>query len=764
MAYEELFLELLRAESEDAVTAALQKFGLDKFSDANWIPYGGRGHENNFGIVGAQQADAIGALVEKVINSVDAVLMRECLARNLDPLSNVVPKSMAEAAELFLGIPEGNLAKLSTSQRAELADNNISIVFTGNKPDEGCPCVFVIDTGEGQFPEQFGNTLVSLMKSNKISVPFVQGKFNMGGTGSLIYCSPNKNYQLVASRRNLLLTGSQKSKWGFTIVRKRPPLRHERNERYEYLAPQQKVAELDLDEIPVLPDSTNTPYRRGLKSGTILKLYEYDLPKSTKTMATTDFYRALSIKLWNMVVPIRICETRPYKGHTLQATFSGMNIRLEEDKGDVLEPGFPCNFTLNVPTVGHVDGRICLFKRNADIQRWISSREAIVYTINGQCHGSIPNDFFGRNSVNLHWIRRQLLVNVDCSRLDPQLINRLFMTSRDRTREVAEKKRLEDALAEFLRKHAGLREWNERRHQEITAEKLGAETETLELFETLVSQNPALAEILGIGAKVKVPRPGDKPTEKFGGQRYPTFLKLDGHSPNEIFTKNCPANSYCRVVLSTDAENDYLVRAYDPGKLILKPDELVRSSSLYNGKLEIQIEPTPENHQGQTLEVKAMLTSPNATDGYFSVSFHLLIGSPIDPKTKPTAPSKPPKTSTVALPRIIEITKENWREDIEIGTDEDIVTIMPGEKTTESMVNMDNKHYKTYVYLNPKRAEEVKNLYKISATIMGLWLMDQVKKGDITDEKRRSLANSLGRLLLPMIDSLGGKLVELEKA
>ena len=88
------------------------------------------------------------------------------------------------------------------------------------------------------------------------------------------------------------------------------------------------------------------PTSEELNTDTIVKLYEYALPGSTKTMATADFYRALSNKLWTVVVPIRIHETRVYKGHTLESTFSGMNIRLEDDKGDVLEEGFPGSLAL----------------------------------------------------------------------------------------------------------------------------------------------------------------------------------------------------------------------------------------------------------------------------------------------------------------------------------------------------------------------------------------------------------------------------------
>jgi hypothetical protein len=763
MAYEELFIDLLKAEREEDVTDALTVYGLEKFTDTNWIPYGGAQFENNYGLIGTQQADSLGALVEKIVNSIDAVLMRECLARNLDPRSNLVPRTMNEAAEQFLNVPEGNLAKLSTAQRTELAEKNISIIVIGQKPDEGNPCVIIADAGEGQKPEDFKDTLCSLLRSNKSSVPFVQGKFNMGSTGSLVFCSPNKNYQLIASRRNAAISGGRNSKWGFTLIRKRPPMKNERNERYEYLAPNGKVCELNLDEIPLFPDAENIPYKRPTKHGTIVKLYEYALPGSTRTMATADFYRALSNKLWTVVVPMRIYETRSYKGHTLESTFSGMNIRLEDDKGDVLEEGFPCNFSLAIPKVGTVDGRICLFKKNAEISRWVSSREAVVYTINGQSHGALPNDFFRRQSVNLPWIQKQLLINIDCSRLDQQLINRMFMTSRDRTRDVEEKDLLESSLAEFVRKHPGLRDWNERRHRETVEQEFTEESGTIELFEKLVAQNPALAEILGVGFKVKVPKPGNQPTPKFEGQRFPTFLKIEDAGENSEFVKKCHQNSYCRITLLTDAENDYLVRAFEPGKLIIRPEVLVRSTSLYNGRLELQLEPDKIYDAGHRIEVKVMLTSPNSTEGYFSVRFWLEIDSPIQPIKKPTGPRKPPKVTTLALPEIQEIKKEQWSDAIEINSVEDVVKIMKDNQATTSLVNMDNQHYRRYAYSNPKREQEIRNLYKISSTIMGLWLLEQVEKGGLEEEKRRSVSNSLGRLLLPMIDSLGNKLAELEQ-
>jgi|SRR6516164_1026093 hypothetical protein len=41
-------------------------------------------------------------------------------------------------------------------------------------------CFTVSDNGEGQTPDKMPYTLLSLDRSNKLRVPFVQGKFNMG--------------------------------------------------------------------------------------------------------------------------------------------------------------------------------------------------------------------------------------------------------------------------------------------------------------------------------------------------------------------------------------------------------------------------------------------------------------------------------------------------------------------------------------------------------------------------------------------------------
>ena len=73
----ELCLALMRADSEMEVVRILTEAGYWNEKRV-WRLYGDR--ENNFSTIGNQQNRPDAALVEKLINSVDARLMHECLS------------------------------------------------------------------------------------------------------------------------------------------------------------------------------------------------------------------------------------------------------------------------------------------------------------------------------------------------------------------------------------------------------------------------------------------------------------------------------------------------------------------------------------------------------------------------------------------------------------------------------------------------------------------------------------------------------------
>lgn len=74
----ELCVSLIKADTEEAVIALLQEAGYWTNPEV-WRFYGD--YENNYNTIGNQQSRPDAALVEKLVNSVDARLMNECLVQ-----------------------------------------------------------------------------------------------------------------------------------------------------------------------------------------------------------------------------------------------------------------------------------------------------------------------------------------------------------------------------------------------------------------------------------------------------------------------------------------------------------------------------------------------------------------------------------------------------------------------------------------------------------------------------------------------------------
>jgi len=761
MGTRKLLFELLRAYSESEVTQILNKYNLDNYDDNNWKPYGGI--NNNYGTVGGQQSDSLGALVEKIVNSIDAVLILECLKKGINPESNQAPKDMNLASQEFFNIKEGKLSKISLEERRQLAEN-IRIYVSGMKPPN-YPCITVVDKGEGQDPSDFHKTFLSLHEDNKIRIPFVQGKFNMGGTGVLPYCGDLHNYQLIVSRR--FPSFSKENSWGFTLVRRRPPSKQEKCSRYEYFAPDNKILTLDVEKIPLSVLNNNYRFNFStldsfsfndnrkiivdseiLEWGTIIKLYEYLIKE--RTLATTDFYRGLNRRLFTMVLPAKILELREYSGHSLETILSGMDIRLEEDKAEVLEEGFPSGLNFNLPDIGEAKVTLALFKRSKETERWIRAKEAVFFTVNGQAHAFLSRDFFSRGSVNLRWLAQDLMIQVDCSSFSHELIERLFMTSRDTMRERPEQQKIESELASFLKHHSGLREWNEKRHREILENKVKESEHTARLLEQLIQENSEVASLLNIGTRIPDPFRHGVKKEKFIGKRFPTYLKLKNGS--EItFIKLCPINSYCRVELETDASNDYLIRAYEPGSLEIEPDSISRGASLWNGILTLTLKPERNREINEEVFVKVRLSTPESITGYLEEKFIFKIQEP-QPKRKSKEGKKRKTSKKLSLPKIHEVRMDSW---VDFGWEEDdVAEIIEENENAESFVNMDNPSLKRFIYKDTTAKEIIEEQFKVSSTILALALKVAENNNKIKKEDSRTAIKEIGKVILPVINTL----------
>ena len=148
----------------------------------NWKPYGN--NPGNFGTFENQQNNPIPALVEKITNSLDAILLNECKKRGIDPKSKEAPKRMSAAVEKFFGIRNGDFSEVIKTKRREIAES-IQVISVGEK---STPSIIIYDDGEGQEPKDFSDTFLSLQRNNKTNIKFVQGKYNMGSTGAVVFC------------------------------------------------------------------------------------------------------------------------------------------------------------------------------------------------------------------------------------------------------------------------------------------------------------------------------------------------------------------------------------------------------------------------------------------------------------------------------------------------------------------------------------------------------------------------------------------------
>ena len=351
----ELCLDLLRADSETEVISILKKAGY--WDNPNvWRLIGDR--EGNYSTIGNQQNKSEAALTEKVINSIDARLMSECLIRGIHSESKQAPQSIREAVARFFEGKEkwmeigGTIRNWDDKRRREISEG-IIIAVTGNKHS---PCITVADVGEGQIPDMMHDTFLSIDKTNKLKIPFVQGKYNMGGTGALRFCG-QENLQLIITKRNPQIIKVMKENspssdyWGFTIVRRESPPENLKNSIYTYLSPidaalyprKGKVLKFKSDILPLFPED-NKPYARGHEWGSAVKMYNYDVRgfASHACMKTGLLYR-LGAMLPEPALPVRIYECRDFKGHSgsFSTTLTGLAVRLEDNKAENLEEGFP---------------------------------------------------------------------------------------------------------------------------------------------------------------------------------------------------------------------------------------------------------------------------------------------------------------------------------------------------------------------------------------------------------------------------------------
>lgn len=394
-----ILLQLINANSAEEVSNLLNDKSFSQ--SINWVPVGN--DPTNITTAGNQQEDPINALVEKPINSIDHLLIREAKLKGIDPEGQDAPKTMKGAVELFFGISDGDISKISNNKRRELADN-IRVIASGLPKN---PNISIVDFAEGQHPSDFSETFLSLPrgKSNKNKIHFVQGRFNQGATGALFFCGGDK-FQLILSRKNPKLLNGLKDEWGFTLIRKRPYAEVPEKEKmtwYEYFVDgNNKVFSFPGEPLQILPNGEK------MASGAYIKMYSYDFGKYSPSNITLGLWRDLNRKLFCPALPITLQETREYGGHSESKILVGNKYRTLKDENDKVREHVIID--TNLGRVGNKKIEITVFidrdKEDKPFRgvktEFATNDEAIFLTMNGQTHKTEPRSFFRKKELIAH--------------------------------------------------------------------------------------------------------------------------------------------------------------------------------------------------------------------------------------------------------------------------------------------------------------------------------------------------------------------------
>ncbi len=652
--HEELFWDLYRCKTEQDVDKLIRR-RPELFNDPdNWHPLGGNAHF--FGVVENQQSSPVAALVEKLTNAIDAVLMRRCYEEGIDPKSENAPASIEDAVRRFFSDHRNWDLRDPRSDQAR----SIQILADGTRTNTS---IVIFDDGEGQHPEQFRDTFLSLLQGNKRRIRFVHGRYNMGGTGAIVFCG-KKRYQLIASKR---YDGS--GKFGFTLIRERPHYDAEYDEgsEYQYLLVDDEIPAFDIDELEL------GLHRRRFSTGTIIKLYSYDVHGNRhfiRGMSPT-----LNQHLFEPALPYAVVESvqryrRPDGGNSLV----NFGLRRRLDKSDYLEKSF--SETITDRRFGELPLKVYVFKprtegksvaatKDSIRNEFFKNRMQVVFTVGGQVHGHYTSEFITR-TLQMSLLKDYLLIHVDCTEMKRDFRRNLFKADRERMNKSKEAADLRKKLGDSLRS-GQLKEINRQRRNRLSLDSADEESLLKDIAEDLTFDK-AMQELIkhtleldekGKRKKRKPPKP-KPPPEPFEGNRYPSFFRIDTKRHGDTSVVQIPRGDSKTVQFDSDVENKYFDRAEDPGALEIAvmtytPNEAgggnqkgsvndiseifsVTRRSPQDGKIRVVFEPTEELAVGDEVEIRADLLSSADPSGALSTRFWIVVAEP-QPKKQPKPPS-----------------------------------------------------------------------------------------------------------------------------
>jgi len=772
----ELLQKLLECETEDAVIEVLEARGLldEKVRATRWKYLGNM--PNNQSIVLNQQSTPAAALVEKFTNSQDALLMRYCKAAGIDPRSDKAPDSMAAAVDKFLGAtaesftnPESD-TKARDARRA-YAEDNLVLYATGTKSR---PSLSLYDAGEGQLAQNFPTTFCSLIYgdasgSYKGAINFVQGRFNMGSSGVLPFCSEKHRMQLIVSRVPKDVAGSDEHEWGFTLFCFFPS---KHNPSWTYLVGEDgQVMTGGKEPLGLVPRANvksgelTAPRERKVAHGTLVKMYDFKAPMSN---ICGELFRKIEEFLLRPPLPLRMVECRKdYKANVMRNTVWD---RLGTWGKDRMEDGFEngASVSVQLETGEAIPVEIYVYKAvkkdgqmQDDPDRLQTGLRAI---INGQSHAKRDTQFFKNQSVDKEHIAGSMLVLLDCTNLSQTSRNALFMSNREMFREDPLLTDLFKKVQRELKNHEGLIELNNKRYEEKVKDAVN-DDDGVKALEELLETVPDLADLFGtmktgkVGSKTAANGPGGQkpePPQPFKGLQYPTYFKRkDGAT---LVEAELEQGELGRVSFLTDVRNDYFTRKRGQGQVTFAGD-VVPTTRLFNGRYTLTFAPDKKTAVGTKLHSRLTITD-NKGSGPFQLDVLLTVTEPVEKDPPKPRKATPPKAlAAPSRPDIKEVKKGPEGQPLTIDKD-------PKSDRLTLSLNVESSLLEQAKQMRPAgEAAAVEFVFKYGLALAAMGLIDAAKKTNDWEtnqaacrERIEQTSVGIARVIVPLCLSLPSKL------
>lgn len=655
---------LLVANDPDEVAAIVDE--LESDHDVRWKPLGN--DENNYSDVYTQAASPMPAFAEIPLNAEDSLMIR-FYSENAD--ESVEPDeytSMKEAVE---------------ADWVDLDDAELEIIADGLKPEAGNLLNLTVrDNGKGKGRDEFED-FVGLhspgLKKQKYG--FLQGQYGMGSTAPMQFAGNiEEEYNERAFKFIASASSEAPGEWSWTLVHDKP-----HRGQVDYLTVGGEFPVFDGTFGGALADKFRESYPEQYdidvnadvpepqSHGAFVKIYDYRTKASRALISGSEgFRRKFERSIVDSPFPIRLTDMR-YESKIPQSSTQGFLQQLE-GREHLLVNDEHITLETNSETLGERDAHVLLFKsddeledvdttsrgkqdfvasttghKGSDSRTGIQRDHAVMFTINGQTHGS-KGEYFLR-SLGYSKVAKDTVVIVEFDDLANLGMVNMFSASRDSLKESPQADRFLNALEEALENSDLLSDEEDRRRAKRGSDEAEVDTET---FSEFIERNPEFANFIASGDRIEAPRirPADAPDvdapegnpeddppardritegqgdeesgeEQFETPLLPTYLRpireydpangnheywdeSDGIMPVEM-----SVDKGTTIRFETDAQSNYLVREVLSGSLNVSPSARFGSVELQDGLLTLTIRPAEDADVGDDFGLTVELTRPD---------------------------------------------------------------------------------------------------------------------------------------------------------